>query len=139
MATDWSPFREWLWSHVSQRLGPTVTQNDIAEAMAVPQSVLSSWLNGKSLPSRKNEYRIAEYLGVPLADIQALIRRSDTSLMGKPTGARTHEAGEPGLPSEVEDILAGLARDAYIRPPASRIIRVIVLDEYRRHREGTGD
>jgi transcriptional regulator with XRE-family HTH domain len=75
-----NPFVDWLWERMRERLGPDVGQNDIAKAMHVSQSVLSSWLNGNSLPARKSEYRIAQYLGIPLADIHALIVASESQV-----------------------------------------------------------
>lgn len=46
------------------RVRKGVTQNELAANIAVSQTTVSAWEQGKVIPSSKNIYKLAEYLAV---------------------------------------------------------------------------
>lgn len=74
MALDETPFTRWLWDQVRRR--PDLSQTALASEIGVSGSMLSGWLSGKQIPSRKSERKLAEYFGVSLAEVHDLLVKS---------------------------------------------------------------
>lgn len=72
-----SPFVRWLWGIVQDH--PDLTQNDLARRIGVSPSRFSDWLNGKSLPHRSNERKLAAFAGVPLSHVRTLTCDSEVA------------------------------------------------------------
>lgn len=130
--TPSTAFSRWLWARMNERLGPEVSQTDIAARMHVPGAVLSAWLNGKSLPGRKNSYKIARYFDVSLEDVYSLVAESEPDRAKQ----REREAMEVEISAEMQrDIEAALRKHGLTEQEITRI-----LAEYRelRHQHITG-
>lgn len=61
-------FGRWL----QERLGVR-TYGQLAEYVGVSTSTVSRWVNGQSMPERRNVHRLAAYLKVEPAEIEAML------------------------------------------------------------------
>ena len=111
------PFAAWLWQKLEEH--PEIGQNDLARAIGIQPGSLSTYLNDKALPSRRNLRKLAQFFEEDPMQIQLLVDASEEAVHRRfaeepASYVATARPIEGYGPDELDDLARAMERVAEI-------------------------